>query len=105
MQFEWDENKARLNFIKHQVLFETAMLVFDDPHAVTQFDAIHSNEEQRFITLGLADRKTILFVVHTYALEGAKESIRIISARLATPRERKRYEEAHRRAAEKSRRH
>jgi uncharacterized DUF497 family protein len=66
MQFEWDEAKARINFIKHRVLFETATLVFDDPYAVTRVDTFHSGEEQRFITLGRVDRGTVLFVVHTY---------------------------------------
>lgn len=105
MQFEWDEEKARTNFIKHRVLFETATLVFDDPYAVTRSDVFHSDEEQRFITLGLADRRTVLFVVHTYRLENAQESIRIISARLASPKERRTYEEAHARAEGKPPRH
>ena len=105
MQFEWNEEKARTNFIKHRVLFETATLVFDDPYAVTRFDIFHSDEEQRFITLGLADRRTVLFVVHTYRLENTEESIRIVSARLASPSERRTYEEAHIRTAGKPPRH
>jgi hypothetical protein len=105
MQFERDKDKARANFTKHRVLFETATLVFDDPYAITRFDVFHSDEEQRVITLGLADRRTVLFVVHTYRLEDAKESIRIISARLASPKERRTYEEAHIRTEGKHPRH
>jgi hypothetical protein len=49
--FEWDENKNRQNLLKHDVRFETAVLVFDDPHALTQRDQ-SCNDEERWITLG-----------------------------------------------------
>lgn len=104
MLFEWDENKAKANFIKHRVLFETATLVFEDPYAVTRRDVLHSDDEQRFTTLGLVDRSLMLFVVLTYSIEGANESARIISARPAKARERRHYEEANGRAEKKYRR-
>jgi uncharacterized DUF497 family protein len=94
MQFEWDEAKNHRNLLKHRVRFETAILVFRDPCALTQTDE-SSSDEDRWITLGLANPTTILFVVHTWRGQGAEEVVRIISARPATPRERKKYEEAH----------
>jgi hypothetical protein len=105
MRFEWDERKAKANFTKHGVLFETATLVFEDPYGVTHLDPVHSEEEQRYITLGLVDRSSVLLVVHTYTAESEEEAVRIISARLATLRERRQYEKADGRAAGKSRRH
>lgn len=102
MRFEWDGNKGRANFLKHKVLFETATLVFDDPHAVTRLDTFHSEEEQRYITLGMADRRSMLFIVHTCRFINDEETVRIISARVATQRERRFYEEANSNAAKKS---
>jgi uncharacterized protein len=95
MRFEWDENKNRLNLLKHDVSFETASLVFDDIHARTLKDPF-SEEEERWVTLGRIGVSTILFVVHT-SRQGDEENevVRIISARTATPRERRSYEEAY----------
>ena len=93
MRFEWDEEKNRRNLLKHDVRFETAALVFDDPHALTQRDPF-SEEEERWITLGAVEPAALLFVVHTWFERDGEEVIRIVSARIATPRERKRYEEA-----------
>lgn len=104
MRFEWDGNKGRANFLKHGVIFETATLVFDDPHAVTRPDALHSEEEQRYITLGMADRSSMLFVVHTCRFMNDEETIRIISARVATRRERRFYEKVNSSAAKEPRR-
>jgi hypothetical protein len=96
MRFEWNEEKNRKNRSKHGVSFETATLVFDDPYALTKRDAVHDEEEQRFITLGAIGPAAILLVVHTsFENTGSEEVIRIISARAATSRERKSYEEAH----------
>jgi uncharacterized protein len=98
MRFEFDERKNRRNLAKHGIDFETASIVFDDPHALTQRDEVH-DEEERYITLGEIAPGVILFVVHTwFASEGAEEAIRIISARAATSKEKKSYEEAHKRA-------
>lgn len=68
MYFEWDENKNRQNLLKHDVRFETAALVFDDPHALTQRDQSSENEE-RWITLGAVGAGAVLFVVHTWREE------------------------------------
>lgn len=92
MRFVWDENKSRQNLAKHRVSFETAALVFEDPHGVTRFDRIKDGEE-RFHTLGVAGGVAILLVAHLDYEEGGEEVIRIISARRATRRERKTYEE------------
>jgi uncharacterized DUF497 family protein len=65
MRFEWDENKNRLNLRKHDVRFETAVLVFDDPYAITQRDRTFDGEE-RWIMVGAIGPGSILLVVHTF---------------------------------------
>ncbi len=92
MLFEWDEAKNRTNRAKHEVSFETATLVFDDPRAVSVLDTIIEGEE-RWQTVGMAGNLVLLLVVHTYCEKGGEEFIRIISARKATLRERKSYEQ------------
>jgi uncharacterized DUF497 family protein len=92
MRFLWDENKSRLNLAKHKVSFETAALVFDDPHSLSRFDRIKDGEE-RWQTIGVATGVVVLLVAHTDSAEGGEEVIRIISARKATSSERKIYEE------------
>ena len=94
MRFVWDEGKSRNNLAKHQVSFETAKLVFDDPFAISIQDRVVEGEERRQ-TLGLVGGVVILLVAHTYQDEGGEEVIRILSARKATPREREFYEQAH----------
>ena len=93
MQFTWDEAKNRLNRAKHRVSFETAIRVFDDPHAISRPERVEEDEE-RWQTLGSVGGIVILLVAHTYFEAGGEEWIRIISARKATPQERKVYEEA-----------
>jgi hypothetical protein len=93
MRFVWDETKNRRNRAKHKVTFETASLVFDDPHAISTLDRIDEGEE-RWQTLGLAGGIVVLLVAHTFRGDSGEEVIRIISARKATPQERKAYEEA-----------
>lgn len=93
MRFEWDEEKNRLNLKRHKIRFETAVLAFDDPHAVTIRDRLH-DEEERFITLGKAGGHVILFVVHLSFEDDGEEVIRLVSARKATAYERKIYEAA-----------
>ena len=93
MVFDWDEEKNRTNRAKHKVSFEAATLVFEDPHAVGVPDRVEEGEE-RWQTVGMAAGIVLLFVAHTYRVEGGEEYIRIISARKATPRERKVYEES-----------
>ena len=94
MRFEWDERKNRRNLQKHDVRFETAVLVFDDPYAVTQREVTFEDEE-RWITVGAIGPGSILLVVHTSYEEHDEEVIRIISVRAAESRERRAYEEAH----------
>ena len=87
-EFEWDTEKAESNLQKHDVSFEEAATVFFDPFSLTIPDPLHSDEENRFVTTGLSNQQRQLVVVHS---EG-DDRIRIISARLATASERKRYE-------------
>jgi len=94
MRFEWDETKNRQNLRKHDIRFETAVLVFDDPCAITRRDSAF-DEEERWITVGAIGPGSILLVVHTYREIGNEEVIRIISARAAEPHERRAYEEAY----------
>jgi uncharacterized protein len=89
VNFEWDPAKARLNRRKHRVAFEEAATVYGDALALTYPDPDHSSSEQRFITVGMSSAKKVLILAHTER----GESIRIISARKATNRERKQYEE------------
>jgi uncharacterized DUF497 family protein len=92
MRFRWDEKKNRRNLAKHRVSFETAALVFEDPRAISRLDGIEGDEE-RWQTLGLAGGVVVLLVARTYREEDGEEVMRIISARKATPHERKIYEE------------
>jgi uncharacterized protein len=92
-QFEWDEDKASSNEKKHRVTFEEAASVFSDPLAAIFDDEVHSEEEQREIIVGHSAENRLLLVCFTERA-GA---IRIISARRATKRERRDYEESTRR--------
>ena len=90
--FEWDEAKARTNERKHGVRFDDAMLVFADPYSLTEQDRIEGGE-RRWQTLGLVEGVLLLLVAHTVQFEDEEsEVIRIISARRADGKERKRYE-------------
>ena len=92
MRFDWDEKKNRMILAKHKVSFETAALIFDDPHCVSRFDRTKDGEE-RSQTLGVVVGVVVLLVAHVDYEEGGEEIIRIISARKATPYERNIYEE------------
>jgi uncharacterized protein len=87
--FEWDDEKADSNLRKHGISFEEAKSVFYDSLSVTIPDILHSAEEYRFIITGYSDEQRQIVVAHT----DRNDKIRIISARLATPRERKKYEQ------------
>ena len=87
MEWSWDDRKEAINLRKHGFSFKTAILVFDDPHRLSAPDP-HA-EDDRWRTIGMVDRTT-LFVVHTIIEDDG--SGRIISARRATPMERRRYE-------------
>jgi len=89
MQFEWDVDKAEKNLKIHKITFEEASSVFYDPLAITGIDPDHSIGEERMITFGLSLSGRLLVIAHT----DRDESIRIISARKATLKERKIYEE------------
>jgi uncharacterized DUF497 family protein len=92
MQFEWHAHKDRRNQLKHRVSFETATLVFSDPHALSLFDRIEGDEE-RWHTIGMAGGILLLLVAHTFRGTYGDERIRIFSARKATAQERHAYEE------------
>lgn len=92
--FDWDANKARANLGKHGVSFRLAASVFRDPLALTIFDEEHSDDEERWITLGCAQNGRVLVVVHTSESISATElHIRIISARKADRQELRDYEQ------------
>lgn len=85
LSFEWDEEKDRINQIKHGISFETAAYVFADVHYIEMYDFEHSIDEDRYIAIGMVG--DLLFVVYTER----GENIRLISARLATESERRLY--------------
>lgn len=90
MNYEWDEVKERLNIAKHKVDFNEAKSVFADEYGLVVFDEEHSNDEERFYLLGMSNKERILLVVHCYKED---DTIRIISARKATAREKEQYKE------------
>ena len=90
MQFEWNPEKAKTNLAKHQVDFEEASKVFNDPMFITFLDEEHSKGEDRYITIGLSDKNRLLLVAHTER----KGKIRIISARKVSKNEEKFYQSA-----------
>jgi len=89
--FEWDGRKAAVNRIKHGVSFEEAGSVFGDPDALDGPDLHHSEKESRFLRLGRAATGRVLIVAYTIRRRGNGESIRIISARRASGKERAAY--------------
>ena len=88
MEFEWDPDKEQSNIQKHSVDFTEAATVFDDPLELTIADPDHSIGECRFLSMGHSLRNRILVVSYTER----EERIRIISARRASPQERRQYE-------------
>lgn len=92
MQFEWDENKNKLNQQKHGVAFEEAQKVFDDPLQISKLDHRFSYFEERWITIGATQTGHILVVANLFFTDEGEEIIRIISARHANPIERASYE-------------
>lgn len=93
--FEWDPAKAAANYRKHGVTFEHAAAVFRDPMALSLFEQEESDQqEDRWITLGMATHQHYLVVVHTYkAQNDTSVTIRMISARRATRHEIRQYEQ------------
>lgn len=92
--FEWDEVKAAANWRKHRVTFEFARRAFADPFAIVVHDRIESGE-YRWQTIGMIDGVAILLVAHSFP-RGEEGVVRIISARHATPAERRYYDRANR---------
>ena len=91
MRFEWNHDKDRA---KHKVSFDTACLVFDDPYHISIQDRF-DNDEERWQTLGMVGGATLLLVAHIVIEKKHEDSIRIISARKATKKERHFYEQTH----------
>lgn len=88
MQFEWDDEKEKINIVKHGIDFTTAARVFKDENRLELYDEAHSDAEDRYITIGVIDRVAYLvMVVYTER----EEAIRLISARKATKQERRMY--------------
>ena len=93
-QFEWDEVKATANVRKHGVPFELACTVFHDPRLLTTADLEHSESDERWFSIGAASNGTILSVVYLWSeSEPAMMEIRLISARKATEKESRQYQE------------
>jgi uncharacterized DUF497 family protein len=91
LRFDWDESKNRSNRTKHGIWFEEAQSVFHDQHARLFYDPEHSEAEDRYILLGVSLAARTLVVVHCY--RESDSMIRIISARKATKKEVRSYEE------------
>jgi hypothetical protein len=89
VKFEWSHAKAESNAAKHGIAFEEATTVFGDPLSRTIPDPLHSDAEDRFVTMGVSSRGRTIVVVHT----DRGDNVRIISAREATRTERMKYEE------------
>jgi uncharacterized DUF497 family protein len=89
VEFEWDPKKAAANLKRHRVSFEEARTVFLDEQAKLIDDPDHSSDEDRFVLLGISGLLRILLVCHCYRQQG--QTIRIISARKASPGEARQY--------------
>ncbi|MBW3088519.1 BrnT family toxin [Bifidobacterium sp. 82T24] len=85
LRFTWDDNKAAINIRKHGISFKEASSVFHDPYARVIPDPDHSQDEERFVILGISDHARVLVVCHCYREN--EEVIRLISARKATRKE------------------
>lgn len=86
--FEWDDNKEKSNVLKHGISFNESESVFYDPYSLTIPDPDHSDEERRFIDIGISNKNRLLVVIYTER----EDRIRIISVRKANNAERKKYE-------------
>ena len=89
LRFDWDPTKAKVNLAKHGVSFEEAVTVFGDPLGRITDDSRHSETEERYVLLGQSARRRLLAVMFTER----GQAIRLVSARKATRRERRKYEE------------
>jgi uncharacterized DUF497 family protein len=92
--FDWDLAKEKANVSKHKVGFRKATTVFRDPNQLSIYDQEHSDDEDRWITIGIDSSGVLRVVVHTFnQVTGSSCEIRIISARAATSRETRQYRE------------
>jgi len=89
LNFVWNTNKANINFKKHKITFEEAETVFFDVNAIEFFDPDHSQEEDRFLLLGMSRKLKVIII--SYCYRDKEAVIRIISARKATKNESKTY--------------
>jgi len=89
MEFEWDDSKARINLSRHNVSFDEAKTVFDNPLYVDFYDPDHSDDEERYIIIGQSQQHRLLIVSYTER----RQKTRLISAREATRKEKDAYEE------------
>jgi len=89
LQFEWDDKKAQSNLLKHGISFEEATTAFRDTLSITIDDPLHSHNEDRLILIGLSEDLKTLVVVHVEK----RDTIRIVSARKASKKEKQFYEE------------
>ena len=89
--FEWNERKNASNLAKHGISFLEAAQVFDDPRELSMPDIDHGFGEERWLSLGISDSGNVLAVSHTFFLRSGSEVFRLISARLATKREKELY--------------
>ncbi len=87
--FEWDPEKAKENLKTHGISFDEASTAFGDTLSLAIYDPLHSDEEDRFVLIGNSHRHRLLVLVHTERAD----RVRLISARKATKKERKQYEE------------
>jgi uncharacterized protein len=93
LNFTWDQNKAATNLIKHKISFEEAGTIFKtDSNILTIYDDEHSDDEDRWISIGFSSKRRLLVVIHTFhETDSNNATIRIISARKATKNETKQY--------------
>lgn len=92
--FEWDPSKANKNLRKHKISFERTATVFLDAYTISIFDKEHSQDEDRWITIGIDNSGILLVIVHTFhQIDVLSCSIRMISARKATNKEARQYNE------------
>ena len=94
MRFEWDDQKNEINIRKHGIPFTTAVLIFEDPNCLTFPERIEAGEARWHAIGAVQGSLLFLTVVHTYGEQGAEQIVRIISARRANNREKRRYAEA-----------
>jgi len=105
LTFTWDQAKEKLNLTKHGVGFKEACEIFDDPLHLAIIDKRFDYFEERWVTLGMTKGKHLLVVGHLYTIEPASgaETIRVISARKATTKERHAYENTDRKKRKQGR--